>query len=106
MLKRTIEEAIPTIRMHFTQEQQDAIENGRRSYHELVNEINKVIGRHLLLSHDFVILSLENYVPSSDEIKNNLKKNVSYFDKEKKYAILKWGILKNNIISDIISEIL
>lgn len=43
MLKRTIEEAIPTIRMHFTQEQQDAIENGRRSYHELVNEINKVI---------------------------------------------------------------
>ena len=43
MLKRSIDEAIPTIRMHFTQDQQDAIENGRRSHHELVNEINKVI---------------------------------------------------------------
>lgn len=71
-----------------------------------LNEINKVIGRHLLLSHDFIIVSLENYVPSSEEIKNNLKKSESYFDHEKKYAILKWEILRDSIISDIISEIL
>jgi hypothetical protein len=71
-----------------------------------LNEINKVIGRHLLLSHDFIIVSLENYVPSSEEIKNNLKKSESYFDHEKKYAILKWEILRDNIISDVISEIL
>lgn len=71
-----------------------------------LNEINKIIARHLLLSHDFVIISLENYIPSSDEIKNNLKKNLSYFDHEKKYAILKWEILRDNIISDVISEIL
>jgi beta-1,4-mannosyl-glycoprotein beta-1,4-N-acetylglucosaminyltransferase len=71
-----------------------------------LNEINKVIGRHLLLSHDFVIISLENYIPSSEEIKNNLKKNISYFDYEKKYVILKWEILRDSIISDVISEIL
>lgn len=71
-----------------------------------LNEINKIIGRHLLLSHDFVIISLENYVPSPDEIKNNLNKNTFYLDHEKKYAIIKWGILRDNIISDIISEIL
>lgn len=71
-----------------------------------LNEINKVIGRHLLLSHDYVVISLENYIPSADEVKNNLKKNVSYFDHEKKYAIINWGMLRDNIISDIISDIL
>jgi hypothetical protein len=71
-----------------------------------LNEINKVVSRHLLLSHDFVVISLENYVPSSDEIKNNLKKNASYLDHEKKYTILKWEILRDTIISDVISDIL
>ena len=81
-----------------------SLDNFRFNY--CLNEINKVIIRHLLLSHDFVIISLENYIPSQEEIKNNLKKNVSYFDHEKKYAILKWEILRNSIISDVISEIL
>lgn len=86
--------------------QQNDISLDKFKYIYRLNEINKVIGRHLLLSNDFVIISLENYVPSSDEIKNNLKKNVSYFDKEKKYAILKWEMLRDNIISDILIEIL
>ena len=85
---------------------QDDITVDKFRYIYCLNEINKVISRHLLLSHDFVIISLENYVPSSDEIKNNLKKNVSYFDHVKKYAILKWEILRDSIISDVISEIL
>jgi hypothetical protein len=71
-----------------------------------LNEINKILNRHLLLSHDFVIISLNNYVPSADEIKSNLKKNDSYFDSEKKYVILKWEKLRGNIVSDVISEIL
>lgn len=71
-----------------------------------INEINKLISRHLLLSHDFVIISLDNYVPSIDEIKTNLNKKNSYFDTKKKYAILKWDFMRNNILSDIISEIL
>jgi hypothetical protein len=85
---------------------QDDITVDKFRYIYCLNEINKVINRHLLLSNDFVIISLENYVPSSDEIKNNLKKNVSYFDHGKKYAILKWEILRDSIISDVISEIL
>ena len=85
---------------------QDNVSLDKFRYIYCLNEINKVISRHLLLSHDFVIISLENYVPSSDEIKNNLKKNVSYFDHVKKYAILKWEILRDSIISDVISEIL
>jgi hypothetical protein len=71
-----------------------------------LNEIKKVLNRHLLLSHDFVIISLDNYVPSSEEIKINLKKNDSYFDFEKKYAIIKWEEMRNSIISDLISDIL
>jgi hypothetical protein len=58
------------------------------------------------LSHDFVVISLDNYVPSSEEIKINLKKNDSYFDFEKKYAIIKWEEMRNSIISDLISDIL
>ena len=85
---------------------QDNVSLDKFRYIYCLNEINKVVGRHLLLSHDFVVVSLENYVPSSNEIKNNLKKNVSYFDHEKKYAILKWEILRDSIISDVISEIL
>jgi hypothetical protein len=85
---------------------QDNISLDKFRYIYCLNEINKVISRHLLLSHDFVIISLENYVPSSEEIKNNLKKSASYFDHEKKYAILKWEILRGGIISDVISEIL
>jgi hypothetical protein len=71
-----------------------------------LNEINKVLSRHLLLSHDFVVISLNNYVPSTDEIKINLKKNDSYYDSEKKYAIIKWEVMRNNIISNLISDIL
>jgi beta-1,4-mannosyl-glycoprotein beta-1,4-N-acetylglucosaminyltransferase len=85
---------------------QDDVTLDKFRYIYCLNEINKVISRHLLLSHDFVIISLENYVPSSEEIKNNLKKSASYFDHEKKYAILKWEILRGGIISDVISEIL
>jgi len=85
---------------------QDDVSLDKFRYIYCLNEINKVMGRHLLLSHDFVIISLQNYVPSSEEIKNNLKKNVSYFDHKKKYAILKWEILRDRIISDVISEIL
>lgn len=90
--------------IYYSNEDETFIDRYRYVY--CLNEINKVISRHLLLSHDFVIISLQNYVPSSEEIKDNLKRNTSYFDKEKKYAVLKWEILKDNIISDIITEIL
>jgi hypothetical protein len=71
-----------------------------------LNEINKVLNRHLLLSHDFVIISLNNYVPSSDEIKMNLKKNDSYYDSEKKYVVMRWETMRNSIISDLVPDIL
>jgi hypothetical protein len=85
---------------------EDKISIDKFRYIYCLNEINKVINRHLLLSHDFVIISLDNYVPSSDEIKINLKKNDSYYDSEKKYVIIKWELMRDSIISDLISDIL
>jgi hypothetical protein len=84
----------------------DTISLDKFKYIYCLNEINKVLNRHLLLSHDFVVISLNNYVPSTDEIKNNLKKNDSYYDSEKKYVIIKWEVMRNSIISDLISDIL
>jgi beta-1,4-mannosyl-glycoprotein beta-1,4-N-acetylglucosaminyltransferase len=86
--------------------QEDTISLDKFRYVYCLNEINKVLNRHLLLSHDFVIISLNNYVPSSEEIKMNLKKNDSYYDSEKKYVIIKWEVMRNSIISDLISDIL
>jgi beta-1,4-mannosyl-glycoprotein beta-1,4-N-acetylglucosaminyltransferase len=86
--------------------QEDTISLDKFRYIYCLNEINKVLNRNLLLSHDFVIISLNNYVPSTDEIKINLKKNDSYYDSEKKYVIIKWEVMRNSIISDLISDIL
>ena len=86
--------------------QEDTISLDKFRYIYCLNEINKVLNRHLLLSHDFVIISLNNYIPSSEEIKMNLKKNDSYYDSEKKYVIIKWEVMRNSIISDLISDIL
>lgn len=86
--------------------QEDTISLNKFRYIYCLNEINKVLNRNLLLSHDFVVISLNNYVPSTDEIKINLKKNDSYFDSEKKYVIIKWEVMRNSIISDLISDIL
>ncbi len=86
--------------------QEDTISLDEFRYIYCLNEINKVLSRNLLLSHDFVIISLNNYVPSTDEIKINLKKNDSYYDFEKKYVIIKWDVMRNSIISDLISDIL
>jgi hypothetical protein len=86
--------------------QEDTISLDEFRYIYCLNEINKVLSRNLLLSHDFVIISLNNYVPSTDEIKINLKKNDSYYDFEKKYVIIKWEVMRNSIISDLISDIL
>jgi hypothetical protein len=71
-----------------------------------LNEINKILNKHLLIGHDFVILSLNNYIPTNDEILNNLKKSKVYFDAEKKYVVVSWNILRDKIISDFIAEIL
>jgi hypothetical protein len=80
------------------------LERFRYSY--CLNEINKILNKHLLIGHDFVILSLNNYIPSNDEITNNLKKSKVYFDAEKKYVVVSWNILRDKIISDFIAEIL
>lgn len=86
--------------------QEDTMSLDKFRYIYCLNEINKVLSRNLLLSHDFVVISLNNYVPSTDEIKINLKKNDSYYDSEKKYVIIKWEVMRNSIISDLISNIL
>ncbi len=86
--------------------QNETISLDKFRYIYCLNEINKVLSRHLLLSQDFVVLSLNNYIPSTEEIKSNLKKDSFYCDSEKKYVIVKWEIMRDSIISDLISDIL
>ena len=75
-------------------------------YSYCLNEINKIINKHLLIGHDFIILSLNNYIPTIEEIGNNLNKSKVYFDVEKKYVVVCWSILRDKIISDFITELL